>query len=195
MNRNEYMKEMEKALKRLPKEEREEALSYYREYFDDAGPEGEQEAILEFGAARTAAAHILKTAAVKRLESGEKPGRKRISTIWIILLALFAAPVGLPLLGASAVVALALLFSAFAVLGSLILTGVLLAVIGAFSVFAGLYVLPSQPADGIFILGTALMEAGVGLAFVWGCLAAGRGICYFTMRSIKRHLLKGDKKA
>ena len=49
MNRNEYMKELEQALKRLPKAEREEALSYYNEYFDDAGPEREAESMWFFG--------------------------------------------------------------------------------------------------------------------------------------------------
>ena len=49
MNRNEYMKELEQALKRLPKAEREEALSYYNEYFDDAGPEREAGVMEELG--------------------------------------------------------------------------------------------------------------------------------------------------
>lgn len=42
MSRNEYMKELELALRRLPKAEREEALSYYNEYFDDAGLNGKR---------------------------------------------------------------------------------------------------------------------------------------------------------
>ena len=59
MNRNEYMKELEQALKRLPKAEREEALSYYNEYFDDAGPEREAEVMEELGDAKGIAAQIV----------------------------------------------------------------------------------------------------------------------------------------
>ena len=67
MNRNEYMKELEQALKRLPKAEREEALSYYNEYFDDAGPEREAEVMEELGDAKGIATQIVKEVALKRL--------------------------------------------------------------------------------------------------------------------------------
>ena len=66
MNRNEYMKELEQALKRLPKAEREEALSYYNEYFDDAGPEREAGVMEELGDAKGIAAQIVKEVALKR---------------------------------------------------------------------------------------------------------------------------------
>lgn len=46
MNRTEFMKELESLLKDISRTEREEALQYYEDYFDDAGAEKEQ-AVLE----------------------------------------------------------------------------------------------------------------------------------------------------
>lgn len=49
MNREEYMAALEKHLRKLPRDERENALVYYNEYFDDAGPENEDRVIGELG--------------------------------------------------------------------------------------------------------------------------------------------------
>ena len=45
MNRADYMAALRRALSVLPEEERANALRYYEEYFDDAGPENEAKAI------------------------------------------------------------------------------------------------------------------------------------------------------
>ena len=39
MSRTEYMRQLESLLQNIPDTEREEALQYYYEYFNDAGPE------------------------------------------------------------------------------------------------------------------------------------------------------------
>lgn len=59
MNRNEYMAALRRALSVLPEEERASALRYYEEYFDDAGPENEQEVISDLGAPEKVAEQIL----------------------------------------------------------------------------------------------------------------------------------------
>ena len=55
MDKKTYMAELERELRRLPKADRDEALLYYAEYFDDAGPEHEAEALEELGSAKNAA--------------------------------------------------------------------------------------------------------------------------------------------
>ena len=49
MNRNEFMKQLEALLQNISQAEREEALQYYNDYFDDAGPENEQSVIEALG--------------------------------------------------------------------------------------------------------------------------------------------------
>ena len=59
MNRADYMAALRRALSVLPEEERANALRYYEEYFDDAGPENEAKAIEELGEPAKVAARIL----------------------------------------------------------------------------------------------------------------------------------------
>lgn len=49
MTRKEYMEQLRKYLKRLPKEDYENAIEYFSEYFDEAGPENEQQVMEELG--------------------------------------------------------------------------------------------------------------------------------------------------
>ena len=54
-----YLAELRRLLATLPQEERDAALTYYEEYFDDAGPEEIERVIGELGPARALAAQIL----------------------------------------------------------------------------------------------------------------------------------------
>jgi len=49
MDRNEFMKQLESLLQSISSSEREEALQYYNEYFNDAGQENEQDVIEALG--------------------------------------------------------------------------------------------------------------------------------------------------
>lgn len=58
MNRAEYMRELAFLLQDVPDGEREEALQYYEDYFDDAGPDREEQVIGELGRPEKVAAII-----------------------------------------------------------------------------------------------------------------------------------------
>ena len=47
MTRKEYMEQLKKYQKRLPKEDYDNAIEYFSEYFDEAGPENEQQVMEE----------------------------------------------------------------------------------------------------------------------------------------------------
>ncbi|MCM1101351.1 MAG: DUF1700 domain-containing protein [Clostridium sp.] len=49
MNRPEFMRQLESLLQNIPQAERDEALRYYNSYFDDAGPESEQDVMEALG--------------------------------------------------------------------------------------------------------------------------------------------------
>ena len=49
MTRTEFMKQLQDLLSDISKNEREEALQYYNDYFDDAGPEEEARILTELG--------------------------------------------------------------------------------------------------------------------------------------------------
>ena len=108
MNRNEYMSALRRALSALPEEERASALRYYEEYFDDAGPENEQQVISDLGAPEKVAEQILadyrELTAVPHPDAGGASGKPKrrwrgVPPWLLIVLVLLAIPVGLPLLG------------------------------------------------------------------------------------------------
>ena len=107
MNRNEYMAALRRALSVLPEEERANALRYYEEYFDDAGPENEQQVISDLGAPEKVAEQILadyrELTAVPHQDAGGASGKPRrrwrgVPPWLLIVLVLLAIPVGIPLL-------------------------------------------------------------------------------------------------
>lgn len=110
MNRADYMAALRRALSVLPEEERANALRYYEEYFDDAGPENEAKAIEELGEPAKVAAQILAdyrelTAVPHAQPIKEKRRWRGISPLLLIVLVLLAIPIGLPLVfGAGATV-------------------------------------------------------------------------------------------
>ena len=55
MTREEYLRQLQHYLKRLPKEDYDSAMEYFTEYFEEAGPEGEQAVIAELGTPKQAA--------------------------------------------------------------------------------------------------------------------------------------------
>ncbi len=69
MTREEYLAELESDLVSLPKEERDMAVSFYSEYFDEAGPENEQAVIEDLGKPYALARSIIgETSAYSRSE-------------------------------------------------------------------------------------------------------------------------------
>ena len=58
MNRREFMAQLERLLGELPESERVEALRFYNDYFDEAGPENEAGVIRELGSPGRVAAVI-----------------------------------------------------------------------------------------------------------------------------------------
>ena len=58
MNKREYLDCLERLLADLPQEERLEAIEYYSDYLEEAGPDGEQEAMRKLGSPEVVAAAV-----------------------------------------------------------------------------------------------------------------------------------------
>lgn len=76
MNREEFLAGLARLLADIPESERQEALKYYSDYFDDAGPENEESVIQELGgtperAAASIRAEFLSGKASKARNYGE----------------------------------------------------------------------------------------------------------------------------
>ena len=126
MRKEDYLKRLSELLADIPADEREEALAYYAEYFEDAGAE-ESEVIKELGTPEEVAHNIREEALEKEIvpavsakanwekaEKAEKAdtgsqnktasGKTDNNTLKIVLLILicvFFVPVGIPLLASA----------------------------------------------------------------------------------------------
>lgn len=102
MNRKEYREALNRHLARIGNEEREEAVSYYEEIFEERGI-GENDAVpKDMPAPRQASFEILRDLQLDRLEEGEGEEigtmkKPRASLAVTMVLAILALPVGLPL--------------------------------------------------------------------------------------------------
>ena len=96
MNRTEYMNALEKRLRILPGDSYREAMAYFQEYFDEAGPEREQQAIEDLGSPENAAEQIITNMAIDKTSVPHKGIRKKMNALWIGILPNCAVPVALP---------------------------------------------------------------------------------------------------
>lgn len=69
MSRDEFMRELEYLLADIPDEEKADAIDYYRDYLEEAGPEKEEEVIRDFGSPERIAA-IIRSDLAGGMESG-----------------------------------------------------------------------------------------------------------------------------
>ena len=66
MTRTEYIAKLTKYLRKLPQKDYEEALEYFMEYFEEAGPENEAQVIAELGTPKEAAHEVISRDVYKR---------------------------------------------------------------------------------------------------------------------------------
>ena len=195
MSREEYLRALSRELRRLPKDEYEKAMDYYVEYFEEAGPEKEQEIIADLGEPKEVAAQIIMDAAMERMDKPQKSMRRRLSTVWVVILAVCAAPIALPL-------ALGMLAAAGGVLmaAAAMLVCVLVLIAGAFaagvvSVVGGIILMFSQH------LASAFAITGMGLAVIGLSVLGAFLFCMIFkwlvkgIRALFRWIMRRRKKA
>lgn len=161
MTRNEYLRELESYLKRLPRADYEDAMAYFEEYFDEAGEDNVQQVMDDLGTPKEAANELIhnlldNTAPVPQRQRSVK--EKAI----IATLAILSAPVTIPII-----------IGILATLLSMVLTIIVLLFSGIMMSFAGLVVGAVFIVDSFNFLshGSAfLMGLGGGLAAIGGSL-------------------------
>jgi Predicted membrane protein len=77
MTSGEYLKQLEKYLRKLPQSDYEDAMEYFTEYFADAGPENEQAVIKELGTPKQAAAELMRNLLDKKVMNARQWKRRK----------------------------------------------------------------------------------------------------------------------
>lgn len=81
MTRTEYMEQLEKHLKKLPHKEYFEAINFFNEYFDEAGPEREADIIEELGSPKEAASELINNILNKQIQE-DKERKEPLQLTW-----------------------------------------------------------------------------------------------------------------
>lgn len=192
MNREEYMRRLQHRLRRLPKEDYDRAIAYFTEYFEEAGPEQEAQAIEDLGSPELAADQIIRDLAVENAAEPSKDVKRSFSALWTGILAVFAAPIALPLAFAFGAVLLAMALVVIALIFSVFLTAVSLAVAALPCIFGSIWLLFTSFTDGVATLGLSLIILGTGVLMTLLSILLGTGGLHGMTRLFGK-IAKGGK--
>lgn len=173
MNKEQFLRELDKRLSQLPQSEREKSLAFYAELIDDMTENGmtEKEAVERLGSVQEIAEGILLDAPLTTLMKARAKRSHRLRW-WEILLIVIGSVVWLPLL----IAVIAVVFSVYAAIWAVIIAvfGVVLALgISALAVpflllFAANVV--AGPAGIAMGAGAMLVLAGLAVLFFVGAV-------------------------
>lgn len=190
MNKEKFLSELRQKLSILSKDERDAAMTYYEEYFNDAGSENEQAVITELGPVDKIVNSILKENNYpiegskeenkndnRNYEENENhSSRIDFGTIVLIIIGLiFVSPVVIPLI-----------IGMFGLLIGLLCAGIGI-IIAGFAVSAfGFVTLFVSTINGLLILGSGIMLFAVGI-FISSIMSS---ICSIGIPAVIRGFVK-----
>ncbi len=165
MSREEYLNQLHKYLRKLPRQDYEDAMEYFTEYFQETDEEGAEELMKELGTPKEAARELMANLLNKKIEDHqnyETDGQTRAEqkgsgkhVVWIALLVLFAA------------VVLALVVCVFAILLCVVLC---LMLIGGKILVRGILAVPFSMSGFAMLTGSGLLAVGAGILGVLLCV-------------------------
>ncbi len=185
MNKQQFMKELDKRLKGLSKEDRNDAIQYYEEFFADSGVGEKDDVIPLAGKPEEVARKIIGESVDKQDKKLEDEGGvgNSIKAVWLVILGIFAAPIALPLLITAGV----LVFVFFVVMFAL---GISFAAVALTVIAMGFLLLPgvlwSSGAQAVVIIGMSLMCIGVGILFFYLVSAIFKAIANLSMKLFRK---------
>ncbi|MFI3214518.1 MAG: DUF1700 domain-containing protein [Eubacteriales bacterium] len=185
MNKYEFLNELEQLLNAISFEEKEEALQYYRDYFEDAGLENEEDVIRALGTPGQVAGNISSGLSDENREKGEfnetgfegyyaepKSEVQNIKTIskfnsamliLLIIAGVFISPflgaVGSGVLGIFSTIVIIVICIIF---GTAI-AGIAIIVVGTMLLLAGITTMISSFYGGVCIVGAGFFLLGLGI--------------------------------
>lgn len=192
MTRTEYLAKLDNYLRRLPQEDYQEAMDYFTEYFDEAGPENEARVIQELGSPQEAAQAILNDLWDKS-DLQEKSHRSRTRILWIALLAIFTAPLTLPAI----ILAVSLFISFIAVIFAFFMTAVTLLlsaiILLASLIWESITVIPHSLSAISLSIGVGLVIVGVSLLLFLLFSLLAKAMTRLLLAIISRLTKKGKR--
>ncbi len=171
MNKNEFINQLSVCLRYMPKEDRDDAISYYTEYLGDMELSDTEDVTMKLGNPKDVAQEILNDYTVKVVEAQKERGGVKNSgkVIWMVILTILSLPVSLPLAVAALAVVLVLTITIFCVLLVFFAVGLCLVVAG---VLTFIFSFTTGSVGNILMaIGVALAVTGIGVLLTIGVIA------------------------
>lgn len=179
MTREEYMKKLQKYLRKLPKQDYDDAIEYFNEYFSDTDEEGQQKLIEELGTPKEAAADLMYNLLDRKIqeqETGTEEKKSKKGITLLAVLAIMSTPITVPLFIALLAVLLAVAICVVAVIFSDFVAAFSVLLIGGKLLLRGLVSFPYSLSGALTITGCGLL--GIGCAILLYLL--GIYLCKWT---------------
>ena len=222
MTRAEFMEKLKNLLSDIPEGEREEALNYYEDYFDDAGVENEEEVVRSLGSPEKVAKTIRDGLSDGSGVQGEfsetgysgygEEEKDEVITygtsekikqkgngglILLLILAIFALPILGPVIIGIGSAIFGVLMAAVVVLFALVIVGIALIVSGATVFAAAIGCLFVTPAVAVMLFGLSLLLLGVGILVtvlgIWVATKAVPPVIRGIVRGIRNIFVKKEE--
>lgn len=192
MNRVEFMSQLERLLWDVPESDRQDALCYYNDYFDEAGAENEAQVIQKLGSPGKVAATIKADLYASENSRGEytergycdgredknsnplaskeknpQCARQKRTIPWplIIVLLVFASPLLIGVGGGLLGGILGIIFGAFGILLAVVVCGVAFLIVGIACLVVGIVRIFLSPVEGFIIAGIGSLVVAAGILF------------------------------
>ncbi len=186
MTKQAFFTELKARLSGLPSAEANERFSFYDEMINDRIEDGlsEEEAVAQVGTPEEIANQILSEIPLSALVK-EKVRPKRALRVWEIILLILGFPLWFPLLLSAFIIIL----SFYIVIWSLVISLFAIDLSLGFSSIAALvmaiiYLFQGKISSAVLMLGASAICAGLTVLLFIGCIAAAKGMCIVTKKSI-----------
>ena len=169
MRREEFMRELEYLLRDIPANEREDALAYYENYFDEAGAENEQQVMKELGSPASVAEKILADTQQTHREENDSvtpEGKKSMSTgtkILIAVIIILTFPLWIGVVAGLFGALIGIIGAAFGIVVGLLGATFGLVVGGVGLIIGGIMLLALYPAVGLASVGIGAVLVAIGI--------------------------------
>lgn len=188
LSKEEYLAELSRYLRKLPKDDYESAMDYFTEYFEEAGPENEVQAMRDLGTPKEAASEILQNLLHDDSNVHQKDTAR---TLKIAAIAMLLSPLGW----------LGLLFGGiFLVVSGAVMVAIIVSAVacdaalfysGGSLILAGFGMMGDSLAASAVVCGGGILCLGVGLLVITIGLALCRAIACGAVALFHRLSKKG----
>ena len=192
MTRTDYLTQLETYLNKLPEADRIEAMDYFKELFDDAGTEGEEELIASLGTPKEVAHDVLSNLLDKKVNEGPAQKNDR-QLLHIALLALLVAPIGIPVGIGILMAIIGLFIAAISVILAFFTVSVTGILLGGLFIVESFSVLVEAKSAFILIFGAGLLAIGASSLVLLGISYVARFFGLLVVRLVQWILKKGKR--